>query len=340
MLGIRSSAQLRIRPGPADRGCHQQARRLGHPRDPARSPAGATFTPSGTIRTSPWRRSSPPPSTWIHRSPDTSALIAESRMLLRWLEGARPIDIDGCWALRSALQDRLTRSSGPGRVAAAPESIAWVTRSTPSRMRAAVLDLGGAHGRPRRPRSGGIGDHDIAHRSPPPANTSREFGVASGVPTAAGPTRAIGNPERLRRELRQAHLRSRRPTRSGTPGADLVEAVETAPRAPAHPALCRTSAMTGAMGPKAHPTRAAAGRAGLASGPEWDVEEGRKWPDPYGLAGEPQSGMEDRREAQNAMPACSRQGPTACARADRSPPLRASSTSADPDCDDAARLPC
>ncbi len=31
--------------------------------------------------------------------PDTSALIAESRMLLRWLEDARPIHIDGRWAL-------------------------------------------------------------------------------------------------------------------------------------------------------------------------------------------------------------------------------------------------
>jgi hypothetical protein len=29
--------------------------------------------------------------------PDTSALVAESRMLLRWLESARLVDIDGEW---------------------------------------------------------------------------------------------------------------------------------------------------------------------------------------------------------------------------------------------------
>lgn len=31
--------------------------------------------------------------------PDTAALIAESRMVLRWLESARPIHIDGCWSM-------------------------------------------------------------------------------------------------------------------------------------------------------------------------------------------------------------------------------------------------
>ena len=39
--------------------------------------------------------------------PDTAALIAESRLLLRWLETARPIHIDGIWALpfRPAVSD-------------------------------------------------------------------------------------------------------------------------------------------------------------------------------------------------------------------------------------------
>ncbi|MBK6763680.1 MAG: DEDD exonuclease domain-containing protein [Micrococcales bacterium] len=32
-------------------------------------------------------------------APATAALVAESRMLMRWLESARPVHIDGCWAL-------------------------------------------------------------------------------------------------------------------------------------------------------------------------------------------------------------------------------------------------
>lgn len=62
--------------------------------------AGATFCPVGAdphaavdaVVTAAEAVEPPSP-------PDTAALISESRMLLRWLEGARPIDIDGCWAL-------------------------------------------------------------------------------------------------------------------------------------------------------------------------------------------------------------------------------------------------
>ncbi|MFN8183452.1 MAG: DEDD exonuclease domain-containing protein [Candidatus Nanopelagicales bacterium] len=32
-------------------------------------------------------------------APATAALVAESRLLMRWLESARPVHIDGCWAL-------------------------------------------------------------------------------------------------------------------------------------------------------------------------------------------------------------------------------------------------
>ena len=62
--------------------------------------AGATFCGVGSdahaaveaVVKAAERVDPPPP-------PDTAALIAESRMVLRWLESARPIHIDGCWSM-------------------------------------------------------------------------------------------------------------------------------------------------------------------------------------------------------------------------------------------------
>ena len=101
VLGIRSSAQLRAfgqvrqivaatsRPGGWDIHVIRHGRL-----------AGATFCPVGH---DPYAAVEAVVTAAEHVdppiSPDTSALIAESRMLLRWLEGARPSDIDGCWAL-------------------------------------------------------------------------------------------------------------------------------------------------------------------------------------------------------------------------------------------------
>jgi len=44
--------------------------------------------------------------------PGTAALVAESRMLLRWLEGARPVHIEGCWALPT--RGRVISPAGSG----------------------------------------------------------------------------------------------------------------------------------------------------------------------------------------------------------------------------------
>lgn len=136
--------------------------------------AGATFCPVGAdphaavdaVVTAAEAVEPPSP-------PDTAALISESRMLLRWLEGARPIDINGCWALPMSLQRATDLDPGVEQGGRRPgvDRLGHLLDAFPHPRR------GPRQGRPRPPMPPmprrRIRDHHVAHRSARPANASR-----------------------------------------------------------------------------------------------------------------------------------------------------------------------